>query len=185
MSRVLIVFRRPLHKARGWWGDSERHSEAAKKGWLKRKRPPELYLSSEQEYREWFLRNIAGLSIVNEESGLPILFDAGDVEHAITEGTDDGARRFSLSRARRLPWLPIVARYGSLKVRPGTSGKRPWAVAVFSVPREGAHAMVVEYDPQRRACWFVTHFPIGPDKAKRIRLNWPDFRPPAKENAPR
>jgi len=175
MSRLLVVLRRPLLKARGWHGDRDRHSEAARKGWLKRRRPPELHLASEREYRKWFLENIAGLSVTNKASGLRIRFDEGDVGHAVTEATRAGKRRFSPTRARRLPWLPVVARYGDLKLPPNEQRPRPWLVAVFELPRGGAHAVVVECDAESGTCDFVTHFPLRPRVAERIKREWPAF----------
>lgn len=185
MAGVLLVYSRQLTKARGWWGDSEGHREAAKKGWQKRIRPPTLDLGSAEEYRDWFLQNLAGRHVVNESTGLPIVFDSAAVWHAISEPCSEGGRRFSWVRARRLSWVPVVARFGEVRMPPPARPPRPWVVAIFQVPRAGAHAIVIELDKERETAWFVTHFPLRPQAARRIRLEWSAYHPKKKPSAAR
>lgn len=175
-ERVYTLPRRVL-LVKSWRGDSEGHAEAARKGWERRTRPPELHGIGQKDARRWFVRNVAEKEVLNEGAGVPVRFDRWDASHAISKRDDDGNEVFAPERARRLPWLIPVAENGTM-LDTGKGDNRPLIVSVFVRPRIGAHALVVEYDAEAGVADFVTHFPLKAARAKRLLEALPRFKAP-------
>jgi len=112
--RLVVVF--GLRKS--WHGDSERHSEAAKKGWERRRRgidenaaPQLLNVEELEDAVDWYDRNLAGRDI-SSKHGYTVRCPEELGEHVATQENKEGVRIYDPGRAKRLSWIEPTIRYG-------------------------------------------------------------------------
>lgn len=160
-SRLFVIF------CKSWPGDPERHSEAARKGWKKRRwrdtaidMPPLLPLSGVREAAAWYESNLAGRSIPTRY-GFRVYCPPGLGPHLATTDTKRG-RAFSAMRARRLSWIEPTIRSGRCfpkQIRARKDKRRYVFLAFFISGDRTGEDYVVIVRLSRRHMTLVTAFP--------------------------
>ncbi|MBC7286796.1 MAG: hypothetical protein H5T86_01885 [Armatimonadetes bacterium] len=187
MGAVLVVVRRRLAKARGWWGESERHREAARKGWLKRRAlasgaavPYVQPWPETDDPEEAFarIRNVCG-TYTNVHNGWTIAIVRDRVRHYASRALraherpsdfppgwvfrERGHYRvYDPKRSARANRMAPAVVDGRMFFVPGWSGKqkRTRIIALFVGRCVAGHCVVIEQTGRRRGI-AVAQFPVA------------------------
>ncbi len=102
---------------KSWHGDPERHSDAAKKGWRKRRQmgeeiaPQLLHVKDLEDAVDWYDQNLAGREI-RSKHGYTVRCPEKLGEHIATQTNREDVRVYDPGRAERLSRIEPTIRYG-------------------------------------------------------------------------
>jgi len=187
---LLVLLRRPktsLCFRKSWHGEPERHSEAARKGWRKRRWrdaslpiPRLLQTATLGQAVAWYERNLGGRTMPTRY-GINVYCPRGIGPHLAT-ATVDGKRRFSRRRAQRLSWIEPTIRKGRCFVqrarRRRDKGKYVLLAFFVGTGADGEDYVVVVRSARRHFV-LITAFPADdPEYVERLIRGQKEVEPP-------